>query len=141
MASARESATVVRGHSVASLSQLKRWRVFRAAVAYCIVAFALRQMVEPIMHGLHLPDATLTYFLLALGLAFPLVLAGSWTLDLLGRGDQSAAGSVAVTGASVVPGRTALRPASLALLLILVAAVAVTVTLVAGGFRSGPLST
>jgi Tol biopolymer transport system component len=141
MASARESATVVRGHSVASLSQLKRWRVFRAAVAYCIVAFALLQIVEPIMHGLHLPDATLTYFLLALGLAFPLVLAGSWTLDLLGRGDQSAAGSVAVTGASVVPGRTALRPASLALLLILVAAVAVTVTLVAAGFRSARLST
>src|SRR5258708_20868653 len=125
MAAARESATVVRGHSVASLSQLKRWRVFRAAVAYCIVAFALLQIVEPIMHGLHLPDATLTYFLLALGLAFPLVLAGSWALDLLARSeDPAAAGSVTLAGASGLSGRTILRPASLALLLILVAAVA-----------------
>ena len=41
------------------------------------------------------PDTTLTYFLLALGLAFPLALAGSWALDLLGRSDDHpAAGTV-----------------------------------------------
>src|SRR5260370_21763584 len=106
-----------------------------------MVGLAVLQIVEPIMHGLHLPDATLTYFLLALGLAFPLVLAGSWALDLLGRSDDpAAAGSVTLAGASGLSGRTILRPASLALLLILVAAVAVAVTLVASRSRSaGPL--
>ncbi len=126
---------------MASLSQLKRWRVFRATVGYGIVAFALLQIVEPIMHGLHLPDATLTYFLLALGLAFPLVVAGAWALDLLGRSDdRAAAGSVALAGTAGLPGRTVWRPASLALLLILVAGVAVAVTLVAARSRSAGLS-
>jgi Tol biopolymer transport system component len=118
---------------VASLSQLKRWRVFRAAIGYGIVAFALLQVIEPIMHGLHLPDATLTYFLLALGLAFPLVLAGAWALDLLGPGDASPAPR------TVAPGGTVWKPASLALLLLLVAALAAVVTLIAARSRvAGP---
>jgi len=66
--------------------QLKGRRVFRAVVGYGIVAFALLQVIEPIMHGLHLPEATLTYALFALGLAFPLVVAISWALDAM-RGE------------------------------------------------------
>src|SRR5213594_3259970 len=39
------------------LVELKRRRVFRAMVGYGIAAFAVLQIVEPVMHGLHWPDA------------------------------------------------------------------------------------
>jgi TolB-like protein/Tfp pilus assembly protein PilF len=58
------------------VEELKRRRVFRALVAYGIAAFAVLQIVEPITHALHLPDATLTYIVVALALAFPVVLVG-----------------------------------------------------------------
>ena len=58
-------------------------RIVRAIAGYGIVAFALLQIIEPIMHGLHLPEATLTFFLIGLALVFPLVIAVSWTLDRL----------------------------------------------------------
>jgi hypothetical protein len=33
--------------------ELKRRRVFRALVGYGIAAFAVLQIIEPVMHGLH----------------------------------------------------------------------------------------
>ena len=42
------------------MAGLRRRRVFRAIVGYGIVTFALLQIIEPIMHALHLPDDTLT---------------------------------------------------------------------------------
>jgi Tol biopolymer transport system component len=53
-------------------------RVFRAVLGYGVVAFALLQIIEPIMHGLHLPEATLTWALLALAVAFPIVITVAW---------------------------------------------------------------
>jgi len=38
------------------IEELKRRRVFRAVVGYGVAAFALLQIIEPIMHGLHWPD-------------------------------------------------------------------------------------
>jgi len=35
------------------LAELTRRRVFRALVAYGIAAFAILQVIEPVMHGLH----------------------------------------------------------------------------------------
>lgn len=63
---------------MALVAQLKSRRVFRAIVGYGVVAFALLQIIEPLMHGLHLPDLTLTVVLIGLGVAFPLVVAVAW---------------------------------------------------------------
>jgi hypothetical protein len=38
-------------------AELKRRRVFRALVGYGIAAFAVLQIVEPLMHGFRWPDA------------------------------------------------------------------------------------
>ena len=43
------------------IAELQRRRVFRVLVGYGVVSFAVLQVVEPIMHALHLPDAVLTY--------------------------------------------------------------------------------
>ena len=64
------------------LAELKRRRVFRAVVGYGLVAFALLQVIEPVMHGLHWPDAVLTWVVGGLALGFPVVVALAWVFDV-----------------------------------------------------------
>ena len=66
------------------LVELKRRRVFRALVGYGIAAFAVLQIVEPVMHGLHWPDAVLSYVVVALGAGFPIVVTLAWIFDVQG---------------------------------------------------------
>jgi TolB-like protein/Tfp pilus assembly protein PilF len=63
------------------LSELKRRRVFRALVGYGIVAFAVLQVIEPVMHGLHWSDAVLSYVVVGLGVGFPIVVTLAWIFD------------------------------------------------------------
>jgi TolB-like protein/Tfp pilus assembly protein PilF len=62
--------------------ELKRRRVFRALVGYGIAAFAVLQIIEPIMHGLHWPEAVLSYVVAALALGFPIVVSLAWIFDV-----------------------------------------------------------
>lgn len=64
------------------ITELQRRRVFRALVGYGIAAFAVLQIVEPVMHGLHWPDAVLTYFVVALAIGFPFVVSLAWIFDV-----------------------------------------------------------
>src|SRR5256884_6245951 len=50
------------------IAELKRRRVFRALVGYGIAAFAILQIVEPVMHGLRWPEVTLSYVVVALAI-------------------------------------------------------------------------
>src|SRR5438270_10390960 len=68
------------------LAELKRRRVFRALLGYAIVAFAVLQVVEPVVHGLQLPDWTLSFVVVAIGVGFPLTLALAWVFDLSASG-------------------------------------------------------
>ncbi len=47
--------------------------VFRALVAYGIAAFAVLQIVGPVMHGLRWPETVLSYVVVALAAGFPIV--------------------------------------------------------------------
>jgi len=58
--------------------------VFRALIAYGIVAFAVLQIIEPVMHGLHWPDTVLSFVVVALALGFPLVVSLAWIFDVRG---------------------------------------------------------
>jgi len=51
-------------------------------VGYGIVSFAVLQIIEPIMHALHLPAAVLTYTVLALALGFPVAVVLAWAFDV-----------------------------------------------------------
>ena len=68
------------------VSELKRRRVIRALVGWGILAFAVLQVYEPVMHGLHLPDWTLSFVVLLLGVGFPITVALSWIFDLSAEG-------------------------------------------------------
>src|SRR5256885_763587 len=64
------------------VAELKRRRVIRALVGYGIAAFAVLQIIEPIMHGLHWPDQVLSYVVVALGIGFPIVVGFAWVFDV-----------------------------------------------------------
>jgi TolB-like protein/Flp pilus assembly protein TadD len=64
------------------IAELQRRRVFRALIGYGVGAFAVLQIIEPIMHGLHWPDAVLTYVVAGLALGFPLVVGLAWIFDI-----------------------------------------------------------
>jgi len=63
---------------------LKRRRVFRALIGYGIAAFAVLQIIEPIMHGMHWPDEVLSYVVVALAVGFPIVVSLAWIFDVKG---------------------------------------------------------
>ena len=64
------------------LQELKRRRVFRALVAYGLGAFALLQVVEPVMHGLELPDWVLKVVVIGLGVGLPITIVLAWAYDV-----------------------------------------------------------
>jgi hypothetical protein len=56
--------------------------VIRALVGWGIVVFAVLQVYEPVMHGLHLPEWTLTLVILLLTAGFPVTVALAWVFDI-----------------------------------------------------------
>jgi TolB-like protein/Flp pilus assembly protein TadD len=94
------------------LAELKRRRVFRALVGYGVAAFAVLQIIEPLMHGLHWPDAVLTYVVAGLAVGFPIVVSLAWIFD------------VGVAGIERTPPSTSVRGGRLALLLVALGALA-----------------
>ncbi|HKB77596.1 MAG TPA: tetratricopeptide repeat protein [Myxococcales bacterium] len=111
------------------LAELKRRRVFRALLGYAIIAFAVLQIIEPIIHGLQLPDWTLSLVVVGIGIGFPLTLALAWVFDLSASGIERTrpvpvegsrrasvawlallAAGVALLGVAVVAWHFALRP-------------------------------
>ena len=66
--------------------ELQRRRVFRAVIGYGIVSFALLQVIEPVMHGLHLPEVTLTFVVVGLAFGFPLAVVLAWVFDIKAGG-------------------------------------------------------
>ena len=90
-------------------AELKRRRVFRALVGYGIAAFAVLQVIEPIMHGAHWPEIVLSYVVAALAAGFPIVITLAWAFDVkAGRIERTAP----------APASTGLRGVRLALLLV-----------------------
>jgi serine/threonine-protein kinase len=90
-------------------AELKRRRVFRALVGYGIAAFAVLQVIEPIMHGAHWPEVVLSYVVAGLAAGFPIVITLAWVFDIKG-------GHIERTGPA--PAATGLRGIRLALLLV-----------------------
>src|SRR5213082_3202638 len=66
----------------ALIAEMKRRRVFRALIAWAVASFAVLQIIEPIMHGLHWPESVLSYVVAALAAGFPVVVALAWIFDV-----------------------------------------------------------
>jgi adenylate cyclase len=77
------------------ISELKRRRVLHSLVIWGIVAFAVLQVYEPVMHGLHLPEWTLSFVVVLLGFGFPVTATLSWLFDIKWSGIEKARQDVA----------------------------------------------
>src|SRR5438132_7737098 len=93
--------------AVALIAELKRRRVFRALAAYAIVAFAVLQVIEPVIHGLHLPEWTLSFVVVALGVGLPIVLVLAWIFDLGPGGIERTGAIQSDAGSRLTAGRVA----------------------------------
>lgn len=71
-------------HSASWFEEMKRRRVFRTLIGYGVVSFAVLQIIEPVMHGLDLPQWVLSATVIGLGIGFPFVLILAWALDVRG---------------------------------------------------------
>src|SRR5204863_8309501 len=111
-------------------AELKRRRVFRTLVAYAIAAFAILQVVEPVMHGLALPEWVLKAVVIGLGLGLPVTLLLAWAYDISPRGIER---TPAPAGVSAKPSARAYRALVLLAVGLLLASPAVLYYLVRGG--------
>ena len=68
------------------IAELKRRRVIRALLGWGIVAFAVLQVVEPVLHAFHLPEWALTLVVTVLGAGFPVTVVLAWLFDLTAKG-------------------------------------------------------
>jgi len=114
-------------------AELKRRRVFRTLVAYAIAAFAILQVVEPVMHGLALPEWVLKAVVIGLGLGLPVTLLLAWAYDIKPHGIQR---TPAPAGASTNPSARAYRALVLVAIGLLLASPAVLYYLVRGESRT-----
>ncbi|MDH3588725.1 MAG: tetratricopeptide repeat protein [Gammaproteobacteria bacterium] len=85
-------------------SEIRRRKVFRATVAYAIVAWLIIQIADTTFEPLHLPDWTLT-LLVALVLAgLPLAIILAWLFDLTPEGlERDSGGATETTGTGTEP--------------------------------------
>jgi TolB-like protein/Tfp pilus assembly protein PilF len=67
-------------------AELKRRRVYRVAIVYAAVAFAIWQAAEIAVPGLNLPHWTLTFVILVTFLGFPIALVLAWALEITPEG-------------------------------------------------------
>jgi eukaryotic-like serine/threonine-protein kinase len=83
------------------VAELRRRGVLRAIVAYAVIAFAVLQVVEPVLHGLRLPEWILTAIVVALAIGFPVTIVVSWAFDLTLQGFKRAAPAPLASGTLV----------------------------------------
>jgi TolB-like protein/Tfp pilus assembly protein PilF len=81
---------------------LKRRRVVRAVLGWGILSFAVLQIYEPVMHGFHLPEWTLTLVLVVLGVGFPATFVLAWIFDM---GPGGVERTPSVSGEAPTPAR------------------------------------
>ncbi len=61
---------------------MKRRRVVRSVLGWGVLSFATLQVVEPVMHGLHLPEWTLTLLVAFVVAGFPVTFVLAWVFDV-----------------------------------------------------------
>jgi TolB-like protein/tetratricopeptide (TPR) repeat protein len=87
------------------IAELKRRRVFRALVGWGVFSFAVLQVFEPVMHGLHLPEWTLTLAVVVLAAGFPATILLAWVFDVGVGGIERTPPATTVSGEGTAPPR------------------------------------
>src|SRR5207253_3426739 len=67
-------------------SELKRRNVYRAAVAYAVVAWFLTQLTTPVFPFFEIPNSAVRFVVIALAIGFPIAMLLSWLYELTPEG-------------------------------------------------------
>ena len=67
-------------------SELKRRNVYRAAIAYAVVAWLLMQIATQVFPFLEIPNWAIRLVLMLLALGFPIALIVAWAYELTPEG-------------------------------------------------------
>src|SRR5262245_58860808 len=68
------------------LTELKRRNVYRAAVAYGIVAWFLTQLTTQVFPFFEIPNSAVRFVVIALAVGFPIAMLLSWIYELTPEG-------------------------------------------------------
>src|SRR5512132_1321909 len=68
------------------LTELKRRNVYRAAVAYGIVAWFLTQLTTQVLPFFEIPNSAVRFVVIALAVGFPIAMLLSWLYELTPEG-------------------------------------------------------
>ena len=68
------------------LTELKRRNVYRAAVAYGIVAWFLTQLTTQVFPFFEIPNSAVRFVVIALAVGFPIAMLLSWRYELTPEG-------------------------------------------------------
>src|SRR5438034_11049318 len=68
------------------LSELKRRNVYRAAVAYGVVAWFLTQLTTQVFPFFEIPNSAVRFVVIALAIGFPIAMLLSWLYELTPEG-------------------------------------------------------
>jgi hypothetical protein len=64
------------------LTELKRRNVYRAAVAYGVVAWFLTQLTTQVFPFFEIPNSAVRFVVIALAVGFPIAMLLSWVYEL-----------------------------------------------------------
>ena len=64
------------------LTELKRRNVYRAAVAYGVVAWFLTQLTTQVFPFFEIPNSAVRFVVIALAVGFPIAMLLSWIYEL-----------------------------------------------------------
>lgn len=97
-------------------SELRRRKVFRAAVAYVVAAWLVIQVADVIFEPLHVPGWVMTALITIVALGLPLVIVLAWAFDIgpggLERDSRDSAGAATVEASVAVLPFSDLSPAA-----------------------------
>src|SRR5881227_191655 len=85
----RQDERLIKAHRVNPtnfLTELKRRNVYRAAVAYGVVAWFLTQLTTQVLPVFEIPNSAVRFVVIALGVGFPIAMLLSWLYELTPEG-------------------------------------------------------
>ena len=68
------------------VSELKRRNVFRAGIAYLVVAWLVLQVADLVLDNVPAPSWVMQFFLLAAAIGFPVALLLAWAFEMTPEG-------------------------------------------------------
>jgi len=93
-------------------AELKRRHVFKAGIAYVVIAWVVLQVSDVVLNNIDAPGWVFRVIMLVVGIGFPLILVFAWAFDLTPEGLKRTNAKAEVADAPEVPATESAPPES-----------------------------